>query len=938
MQRIFTILFFIAGWLHAHCQEMVLSQIEELQFDLTARIKPVNDNNGNPCALLKIYIPSIREAVFKGDVVNVHYHTGEYSVYVKAGTKTINIEHPTIKSAKVEFDSCNINLQEKTTYRLVFKKKTEVQNIASSNEVKINSNPELAYVLMDGMYVGQTPLLLTDAMPGKHLLTIKAEGYDVYDKEIDVFADKKAVYNVKLLKEAEPTEIFEEGELYGLRKGEDIIVPAIYDEISGLIDFSAANEEKMCLLFSVCSKGKWGILDEYGNEITALQYDCMIQGFPGDGGAYNLPAQLVIVSKDGKYGYIDPSDGRVCVPVIFDNVYGFDIYALDGEVKYNGKNAIIDRKGNLLLDDFDYEYKWLTSDYLIFKVDEKWGIVNKKKEIVISPKYDELELSFRVGDSNQVLFKAKLDGKTGIIDEWEKNILPFLYDEIEIYAEDAPIKCVIDGKYIFLDRKTLKQISPLYDKVEVEYEYGFSEVYMKKDWFSEVYMNKKWGCIDRQGNIIVPLEFDGISHYYDGEIVKFNVKKGENWGIWDINNKIEIPIYYDNILPRSGCYILSRNSKYGLANKKGFLILQCIYDEIIPNVYDNTDFEGLFAVKSKGLWGCVNLDGKIVVPIEYDKVDFAANWNIKVYKNNQCGAFDKFGKLIAPINYEDFSFFKNDIAFVKRNGLWGGVGTNGVVCIPFEYSYIRDFDNISVEISKSERCGILNVEKQKGKIDIPCLFDHICHYTDKYVFGEKNKVWSVYDKSGKQIIPETYDVISSCTENRMFVMKNNKWGVIDDNAEIVAPCKYLEHEDFRNGVAFVKLYDWGQIDVNGRVVTPFNYRRPYENEKEREEFECDYQIYFEENENGMYAVYNKEGDILLPAICETYSQVHNGDGSDYVWQIVVNGKTGFFSKEGKQITPFMYDAFIPFFERNNITYVRKTKGDWTEISFNDLVK
>ena len=58
------------------------------------------------------------------------------------------------------------------------------------------------------------------------------------------------------------------------------------------------------------------------------------------------------------------------------------------------------------------------------------------------------------------------------------------------------------------------------------------------------------------------------------------------------------------------------NSKYALDNN-GSLVTDFIYDEC------GSLSDGLFAVCQDGKWGYVNEQGDIVIPIEYDKTEFA---------------------------------------------------------------------------------------------------------------------------------------------------------------------------------------------------------------------------------------------------------------------------------------------------------------------------
>ena len=55
--------------------------MELLPSDLTARINPRLDGNDEPCALIKVIVPSVEGIQFEGWVIgNVAYRPGEYQI------------------------------------------------------------------------------------------------------------------------------------------------------------------------------------------------------------------------------------------------------------------------------------------------------------------------------------------------------------------------------------------------------------------------------------------------------------------------------------------------------------------------------------------------------------------------------------------------------------------------------------------------------------------------------------------------------------------------------------------------------------------------------------------------------------------------------------------------------------------------------------------
>ena len=72
--------------------------------DISASRFRRTDLNGDPCALVKVRLAA-EGAKFEGNVIPpVEYHTGEYWVYMTAGSKELHVKHPKFLPLEVHFD------------------------------------------------------------------------------------------------------------------------------------------------------------------------------------------------------------------------------------------------------------------------------------------------------------------------------------------------------------------------------------------------------------------------------------------------------------------------------------------------------------------------------------------------------------------------------------------------------------------------------------------------------------------------------------------------------------------------------------------------------------------------------------------------------------------------------------------------------------------
>ena len=132
----------------------------------------------------------------------------------------------------------------------------------------------------------------------------------------------------------------------------------------------------------------------------------------------------------------------------------------------------------------------------------------------------------------------------------------------------------------------------------------------------------RYGAKDKNGTIIIPLEYEAIMSGYDisdGKHV-YLLNDGKK-GVADLNGII-ISVEYDdissyNIGGRQYIY-LRKDDKYGIADSNGAIIIPVEYDGITPN-YPIEDKQYIYLRKGDK-YGLADLNGTIIIPVEYDTI------------------------------------------------------------------------------------------------------------------------------------------------------------------------------------------------------------------------------------------------------------------------------------------------------------------------------
>ncbi|WP_177230451.1 WG repeat-containing protein [Chitinophaga sp. CF118] len=120
------------------------------------------------------------------------------------------------------------------------------------------------------------------------------------------------------------------------------------------------------------------------------------------------------------------------------------------------------------------------------------------------------------------------------------------------------------------------------------------------------------GLIDRQGTIIVPIIYDGLTVGFTDSVCQ--VYKGDKKGLVNLEGKeIVAPTYkYINEGAEDGLFRVGKNDLYGMINAKGEIVIPIVYKGL------EAANEGLVAVMIEPhRWGYINHKNEMVIKPEF---------------------------------------------------------------------------------------------------------------------------------------------------------------------------------------------------------------------------------------------------------------------------------------------------------------------------------
>lgn len=500
-------------------------------------------------------------------------------------------------------------------------------------------------------------------------------------------------------------------------------------------------------------------------------------------------------------------------------------------------------------------------NYFILKQNNLYGVIDKKGNTIIEAQYDEVIIPnpekavFVCYKDNNV--KILNSNNTEILTEYEK-VEPIRLKNIasDLMYEKSVLKYLEQGKYGLINFEGKKITKAIYESID-SLPYKEGELIVKQ--------NNKYGVININGIKLVDINYEQVmldeyytdenKYEYAGYIVSSKTEEGYRYGYINSKGKLITEIEYNelsrvtDIHDNNNIYLIcAKNGQYGVI-KNG--------KQLISNEYQSIRFDesnNLFVVEKSKKYGIVNIDGNLIVPVEYKQIDvtgiylYAQNsQGITIYNNE--GNQVNIDENIAILNTS------NDKYRIRINSKeqtkYGVIGKDGKQIIDEKYSYIEYLnENYFIVSDEKSKLGVID-DKQNTKVEIKydsiqkvqgtsllettidktvelysknmnkiCEMENAIVETKKdYIKVYNNKEIKYFDNNGNEL--KNTQVYSN---NKLFAKEENgKWGFIDNNGNKVVDYKYDKVTEFNEyGFAAVKQGDkWGSINDQGEeVVNP----------------------------------------------------------------------------------------------------------------------
>ncbi len=418
-------------------------------------------------------------------------------------------------------------------------------------------------------------------------------------------------------------------------------------------------------------------------------------------------------------------------------------------------------------------------------VDNKWGVINTKGEVVVSPSYEEMII---IPDNTKPVF-----------------ICTYNVD----YATGSYETKVINEKN--------KEVYTDYDKIEAfeNYDENYALWYEKS--VLKAQKDGKYGLITIDGKEILPCQYDDIQVLQSVKNVFCTTKDGKK-GLVDIAGKQIVENEYAEIEGltnqyENGFIVKTENGKYGIIAYDTNVIIEPKYEEI-QHVYGNNKY----VVKENNTWKVIDEEGNSIINGGFDKVVEIEPNAITIQKGEKYGIITEEGQEIVPTEYEELKFAFSTEYIAKKDGKYGMIDTTNQIILPFEYE----------NIIYHKEADFIQAEKEDGQSE---LFNRNLEKKVTGIVGEVNT-----DKNYIRVrVGENYQYYNFKLEekknteilstNTLFLSKQDgKYGYVNQEGVVVVNYIYDDAtEQNRYGyVAVKKDGKWGALDQKGKIIAQPN--------------------------------------------------------------------------------------------------------------------
>lgn len=320
------------------------------------------------------------------------------------------------------------------------------------------------------------------------------------------------------------------------------------------------------------------------------------------------------------------------------------------------------------------------------------------------------------------------------------------------------------------------------------------------------------------------------------------------------------------------------------------------------------------------MWGCINHEGKQIIPCEYNHQLWPIIIEGEVYipitnrSTGLWGVLNAYGKTIIPCEYKDIEILeysypkKYHLLFVQNvNGKWGAINVKGEIVIPIIYDEPQSGkpSNLGlVFFRKGDKWGGFN---EDGKNVLPFIFNYSAQqpmFTKQNVIVQTmDNTWFACDKNGnkKKLNIDSCERLNTYPDDNLLVVSMYHSDALFD----VTSNKYVSGRFYQIALEYQRKFVADVETTNGFKSFIINDKGQRISSNEYDEVHYLEYGYLEVKKDNRYGVIDYNDRIIVPFEYENSSDINTLTPNMFV--VIKNGKTGIVNLNNQKVLDFLYD-------------------------------
>lgn len=554
---------------------------------------------------------------------------------------------------------------------------------------------------------------------------------------------------------------------------------------------------------------------------------------------------------------------------------GFDVF------KENGKVGLRDTDGKVIIPAKYDALGWSESPFKVidnvvgYKEGGFWGLISLHNKIITKSLFEDLY----PGEGSLLIARKKsslsLRMVAGCINTAGKEVLPFLYDGIQLSNQRAIVYTFIGNQYRYglvdLENKALipqqyhaisavgtlryavenfeNKIALFSDAGKQMTGFSIDSISPYKKNYAIIYQASSQGLLDAQGNIRIQPLYREIRIDDDGSVFHRDL---DEWLFLDGQNQLVQQKHADEIKPidknllqvsvsgtvqltddalkpisqqsfstleefSSNVAVYSTKGKYGIARRDGSIVLPARFDIL---KCDHELFTGALRLGDKDSWTLLDKGGKTLTSKSYDLIHPFTGRIFPVTNRGYWGALDTTGKEVIACAYDSIVQQLDDLVVVKFKGQYG------IVALPEVWKVIPR--NNRIKLISSDRF----IEHDGKTTYLKSIDGNTIYFTENKVdlmpthlveHIPSGALWQI-DLDGvivnRKILPDgSIERVYPETEGLRGIKKNGQYGFVDAQNRLRIANRYEGIEPFSEQLAAARIRGrWGFINHEDKIA------------------------------------------------------------------------------------------------------------------------